>query len=62
MIKRIITCSLFSLFFVGTTFAQSTMTDQQVLEYVQKGVQQGKNQKIMAEELALKGVTRDQAE
>lgn len=62
MIKRIIACSLFSLFFVGATFAQSTMTDQQVLEYVQKGVQQGKNQKIMAEELALKGVTKEQAE
>lgn len=43
-------------------YAQSVMTDQQVLEYVKDGTKQGKDQKQMAAELARRGVTREQAE
>lgn len=43
-------------------YAQSVMTDQQVLEYVKDGTKQGKDQKHMAGELARRGVTREQAE
>ena len=41
--------------------AQSTMTDQQVLEYVKKGIASGKKQSDIVKELALKGVDRAQA-
>ncbi len=46
----------------GNLFAQSGMTDQQVLEYVKDGLKQGRDQKQMASELARRGVTREQAE
>lgn len=62
MIKKIIAYCLLSLCFVCTIVAQSTMTDQQVLEYVKSGIQAGKNQKVLAQELALRGVTQAQAE
>lgn len=62
MIKRIITCFILLFISINVSFAQSTMTDSQVLEYVQKGLKSGKNQKILAEELLLRGVTRAQAE
>ena len=42
-------------------WAQSTMTDDQVLEYVQQGVASGKGQEEMIAELTLRGVTKDQA-
>lgn len=42
--------------------AQSSMTDQQVLEYAKDGVKQGKDQRTIATELARRGVTREQAE
>ena len=46
-----------------TTLAQtSSMTDQQVKEYVEMGMQQGKSQQQIATELARRGVTREQAE
>ncbi|MBQ8241472.1 MAG: SLBB domain-containing protein [Bacteroides sp.] len=38
------------------------MTDQQVKEYVEMGMQQGKSQQQIATELARRGVTREQAE
>ena len=44
----------------GSAVAQS-MSDQQVLEFVQEGVKQGKEQKQIAAELARRGVTREQA-
>ena len=40
----------------------SSMTDQQVKEYVEMGLQQGKSQQQIATELARRGVTREQAE
>lgn len=42
--------------------AQSSMTDQQVLEYVKQGMSEGKDQRQMATELARRGVTHEQAE
>lgn len=42
--------------------AQSTMSDQQVLDYAKNGLASGKSQKQVATELAARGVTRAQAE
>ncbi len=44
------------------TLAASTMTDRQVLEYVKKGMADGKSQKDLLTELAARGVDRAQAE
>lgn len=44
-----------------TATAQSTMTDQQVLDYVKSGMASGKKQNDIIKELALKGVDRAQA-
>ncbi len=46
----------------GAAYAQSQMTDQQVLEYVREGLKSGKDQRTLASELARQGVTREQAE
>lgn len=43
-------------------YAQSRMTDEQVMEYVKTGVEQGKDQRLIATELARQGVTREQIE
>lgn len=45
----------------GSVLAQQSMSDQQVLEYVKTGMQQGKDQRQIATELARKGVTQEQA-
>jgi len=42
-------------------FAQSSMTDQQVLDYIEQGVAEGKSQSDIIKELSLKGVDRNQA-
>lgn len=42
--------------------AQSRLTDEQVMEYVKTGVEQGKDQRLIATELARQGVTREQME
>ena len=42
--------------------AQSTMTDQQVLDYVKEGMVAGKSQKAMMQELVARGVDRAQAQ
>lgn len=66
MLKRAL--SLFLLVFLvfalsGTAFAQQqSMSDQQVLEYVKSGMQQGKDQRQIATELARRGVTQEQAQ
>ena len=49
-------------FFWGATWAQGTMTDEQVLEYAQQGAAEGKSRDELVSELALRGVTRAQAE
>lgn len=43
------------------TKAQSSMTDQQVLNYVVSGLKSGKDQRTIALELARRGVTEEQA-
>ena len=55
---------LFMLIGLSTVpmLAQMGMTDQQVMEYAEKGSKQGKSQQEIAAELARRGVTRVQAE
>lgn len=62
-LKRRISAVCAGLFLVaGMAWAQSTMTDTQVMEYVRQGLAQGKSQQEMVAELSLRGVTREQAE
>lgn len=61
--KRSLAALFAGLFLVsGLAWAQSTMTDSQVLDYVQQGLAQGKSQKELVAELSLRGVTKAQAE
>ena len=60
--RRILTVAACLLVAGFAAFAQSTMTDQQVLDYVKTGVKEGKSQDDMIADLALKGVDRAQAE
>jgi len=61
--KSLIICLLMLCFASATVWAQTgSMTDQQVMEYVEMGMQQGKSQQQIATELARRGVTREQAE
>ena len=53
---------LLCLLFGSNTYAQSQMTDQQVLEYAKENLEAGKDQRVIASELARRGVTREQAE
>lgn len=62
MLKKSLTLLAFIFCWGLTASAQSTMTDEQVLEYVQSGLAAGKSQKAMMNELVLKGVDRAQAE
>ena len=51
------------LFFLwGAAWAQSTMTDEQVLEYAQQSAAEGKSRDEIVQALALRGVNRAQAE
>lgn len=51
------------LFFLcGGVWAQSSMSDEQVLEYAQQGAAEGKSRDELISELALRGVNRAQAE
>ena len=62
-IKRSVAAICAGLFLVaGVALAQSTMTDTQVLEYVQQALASGKSRDDMVAELSLRGVTRAQAE
>lgn len=47
---------------LNNVYAQSGMSDEQVLQYVRNGIQSGKDQQKIGEELMLRGVTREQAE
>ena len=53
---------LLCLAFGLNAYAQSQMTDQQVLEYAKESLKAGKDQRVIASELARRGVTREQAE
>ena len=63
MLKKSLFLCWMLLALSATPWAQGTgMTDQQVTEYVEMGLQQGKSQQQIATELARRGVTREQAE
>lgn len=61
MIKRLLSLLLFVFVLSGAAFAQQSMSDDQVLEYVKTGMQQGKDQRQIVTELARRGVTQEQA-
>ena len=55
--------ALAGLFFLcGAAWAQSMMSDEQVLEYAQQGLAEGKSRDELVQELGLRGVNRAQAE
>lgn len=60
--KNAVIAFLFSLLLVLSAFAQNVMTDQQIIDYYEQGVAQGKSREAIAQELALRGVTREQAQ
>lgn len=61
MMKRIL--PLLLVFMMGAVAVQAqSMSDEQVIEYVKTATSAGKSQKQIMNELALKGVTRAQAE
>ena len=63
MLKKSLILCLMLLGFSATPWAQGGgMSDKQVMEYVEMGMQQGKSQQQVATELARRGVTREQAE
>lgn len=60
--KCLVAFTVALLFAAGSAWAQGTMTDEQVLEYVQQGVATGKTKDELVSELALRGVTKEQAQ
>ena len=60
--KKIILLLFFSVALSLGASAQSTMTDEQVLSYVENSLAAGKDKKIMAKELSARGVNRQQAQ
>lgn len=63
MLKKSLLFGFMMLCLSITSMAQgSGMTDQQVMEYAQAGLKEGKSQQQIATELARRGVTREQAE
>lgn len=61
MRKIFIFSFIFLSMLTSAVMAQSTMTDQQVLDYAKQGLAAGKSQKDVAQELVAKGVDRAQA-
>ena len=63
MRKNFFFAALALLMMMGTlpVMAQSSMTDAQVIQYVQDGLAQGKSQQQLMTELMAKGVTQEQA-
>ncbi len=53
---------LFLCFLLLGSVSAQTMSDQQVMDYVKSSMQQGKDQRQIATELARRGVTKEQAE
>ena len=62
MRSRILLLSVLLMFISLPVVAQTTMTDDEVMEYVKKATEQGVSQKQIIVDLAAKGVTRAQAE
>ena len=59
--KGLLLLALMFVFCVSNGMAQSTMTDQQGLEYGKNALAAGKSKETIAKELMLKGVSRQQA-
>lgn len=51
MIKKLLSVLVLVFALSGSVLAQQSMSDQQVLEYVKTGMQQGKDQRQIATEL-----------
>ena len=63
MLKKSLFLCLLLLGISATPWAQGGgKSDKQGMEYVEKGLKQGKSQHQIATELARRGVTREQAE
>ena len=62
LIRRSVAAFCAGVLFVSLAWAQSTMTDTQVLEYVQQAMAEGKDRNTMISELSLRGVDRSQAQ
>lgn len=62
MRSRILLLSVLLMFISLPVVAQTTMTDDEVMEYVKKSTEQGVSQKQIIADLAAKGVTKAQAE
>ena len=58
--KKIVSLIICTLLTIGAVMAQQ-MSDKQVVEYIQSAMEQGKNQKQIATELAMRGVSKEQA-
>ena len=61
-VQKFVVLALAGLLLAGIpTWAQGSMTDEQVTEYVKKGLEEGKSKETLMKELTVKGVTRTQA-
>lgn len=61
-VQRYAILALVGLLLAGIPmWAQGSMTDEQVTEYVKKGLEEGKSKETLMKELTVKGVTRTQA-
>lgn len=59
--KRFLISFLTACVMTLPAMAQGVMTDQQVVDYVKNGLASGKSKQVMAQELSVRGVTREQA-
>lgn len=55
-------CAVCLSFFAHAAYAQNSMTDEQVLEYTQQALAEGKSRSEIYSELSLKGIGRTQAD
>ena len=58
--KKFLLTVLLTIFTIGSTYAQSTMTDDQVIKYIMKEHQAGSSQQQIVTKLVQKGVDIDQ--
>ncbi len=58
--KKILLTALLAIFSLGTTLAQSSMTDDQVIKFIMKEHQSGSSQQQIVTKLVQKGVDMDQ--
>ncbi len=58
--KKLLLLSLICIFSIAVVYAQSSMTDEQVVEYVKQAHERGLGQKEIAIELMKRGVSKEQ--